>query len=106
MACCAVLSVHTKGHNGIQIMSYNNSDCFFVLFTISSPHLSVRTTDGEGEYFVVAVKRLMREAQELAEPTEQYFAQPLEVCVLPICLLPRCVILMVIAIICRDLNKP
>ena len=26
-----------------------------------------------------AVKRLMKEAQELREPTEQYFAQPLEV---------------------------
>ncbi len=26
-----------------------------------------------------AVKRLMKEAQELNEPTEQYYAQPLEV---------------------------
>jgi len=31
--------------------------------------------------YIVAVKRLMREAQELSNPTEQYFAQPLEVCV-------------------------
>jgi hypothetical protein len=31
--------------------------------------------------FVSAVKRLMKEAQELREPTEQYFAQPLEVCI-------------------------
>lgn len=30
-------------------------------------------------HIFVAVKRLMKEAQELAEPTEQYHAQPLEV---------------------------
>ena len=29
--------------------------------------------------FVSAVKRLMKEAQELRQPTEQYFTQPLEV---------------------------
>ena len=29
--------------------------------------------------FITAVKRLMKEAQELREPTEQFHAQPLEV---------------------------
>jgi hypothetical protein len=30
-------------------------------------------------FLLLAVKRLMKEAQELREPTEQYHAQPLEV---------------------------
>ena len=29
--------------------------------------------------FLLGVKRLMKEAQELSKPTEQYFAQPLDV---------------------------
>ena len=33
-------------------------------------------------YCFLAVKRLMREAAELREPTDQYFAQPLDVSIL------------------------
>ena len=31
------------------------------------------------QFIFLAVKRLMKEAQELRDPTEQYYAQPLEV---------------------------
>lgn len=36
-------------------------------------------------FFLSAVKRLMKEAAELKDPTDHYHAQPLEVC-FPMCL--------------------
>jgi len=33
-----------------------------------------------GVVLILAVKRLMKEAQELRNATEQFYAQPLEVC--------------------------
>ena len=45
------------------------SESFFDLFTIFLFKLQ--------DFFILAVKRLMREAQELAEATYDYYAQPL-----------------------------
>ena len=53
---------------------------FFLSFFLHSHNHFIFLSSHLLPYFLdTAVKRLMREAMELHEPTDQYFAQPVEV---------------------------